>query len=97
MWQRSAAGMWRPCGRLRLAADQPCQLHQHSHDSMRLAADLADLPTLHPVSYNGEIYWVPDDPEANTYREDGTIEPTLEFKYIEHRGQRILVVQRSQA
>ena len=91
-WYRSADGMWRPCGRLRLTPDGPCQTHQHAKAGPLtcLAPDLADLPTLHPVSYEGLIYWVSDDPDAYTYREDGTIS-ALEFKYIEHRGSRILV------
>lgn len=89
--QRSTDGMWRPCGRLRLTPETPCQLHQHAKTTTRLAADLADLPTLQPVSYKDLVYWVPEDPDVHTYREDGSIEHVLEFKYIEHRGQRILV------
>jgi len=93
-WQRSTDGMWRACGRLRLTPDSPCQLHKHAKAGplTRLAADLVDLPILQPVNHDGIIYWMSDDPEANTYREDGTIS-TLEFKYIEHRGQRTLVAK----
>ena len=89
-WQRSTDGMWRPCGRLRLTPQEPCQLHQHGTADSCLASDLSDLPKLQPVSYEGVIYWISDDPDVYTYREDGTIS-TLEFKFIEHRGSRICV------
>jgi len=90
-WQRSTEGMWRSCGRLRLTPATPCQLHHHAKADAqtRLASDLSDLPKLTPVTYEGVIFWCPDDPDAHTYREDGTIS-SLEFKYIEHRGIRIL-------
>lgn len=92
-WTRSDQGCWKPCSRRRLTPTTACQLHLHakSGSTTALGSDprLAALPMLSPVQYNGELYWISKDV---TYREDGTIEPTIQFKFIDHRGQRICVV-----
>jgi len=94
-WMRSAGGMWAPCTRLRLTPSTPCQLHQHTKvgPTACLGSDarLTTLPTLQPIRYKNEIYWVSDDPDAYIYREDGSIESSVEFKFIDHRDQRICV------
>ena len=93
-WLRSEGGCWRACGRLRASPSAPCSHHTHAQTgpALCLSSDsrLASLPTLTPVSYEGEIYWIGDG--THTYREDGSIEPTLEFKFIDHRDQRICIV-----
>jgi len=90
-WNRSIDGMWSPCIRRRLTQSSPCQLHTKASPSSRLSSHLAALPRLQPVNYKGENYWVSDD--HDTYREDGSFEPTLEFRFIEHRGHRICVAK----
>lgn len=94
-WSRTDDGCWRPCGRLRLSPLSPCQLHTHAAKgpALCLGSDryLTTLPTLNPILYEGELFWVSGDPDIPVYREDGTIEPDREFKFIDHQGQRICV------
>jgi len=90
-WTRSAHGLWRPCCRLRLNPTSACQEHMRNQHAASLESDLSALPTLQPVNYDGNIYWINED---TVYREDGTIEPSRKFKFIDHRGQRICVAYR---
>ena len=96
-WDRIGAGLWRPCCRPRLSATQPCQMHGQKTPSTCLGADayLATIPDTFPISYNGTIYWVSDEPDTHVFREDGTIETERTFTRIEHRGHRIWVVRSS--
>ena len=90
-WNLSVDGLWQPCGRLRLTPTSPCQLHQIP-GSAALGSSLSHLPTLQPVKYNGEIYWIGDDV---VYRENGRVESDIQFKFIDHQGQRICIAVRS--
>ncbi len=95
-WIKSAAGCWAPCTRQRLNPTSACQIHLHAitGPTLGIRSDprFVTLPTLSPVRYNGNIYWVSEDADTHVYREDGSIESDIAFKFIEHRGQRICVV-----
>ena len=95
-WTRSEDGLWRPCMRSRLTPVTTCQIHLHattdSSSCLDSDARIAALPTVKPIRFEQRLYWVSDDPNTYIYREDGTVEPTMRFKYIQHRGQRLCVV-----
>jgi len=39
------------------------------------------LGLVRPVRYNGRIYWTADEPNADVFREDGTLETAFRFKF----------------
>jgi len=94
-WDRIGEGLWRPCCRQRMSGSQPCQIHasqsSSSPSSRRLGVDthITNMPSLTPISYDGIIYWVSDDPDACVFREDGAIAHDIEFRKVVHRGKTI--------
>ena len=92
-WDRIGEGLWRPCSRQRMSATQPCQIHATAGPTSgrRLGVDahVVNLPSLTPVSYEGVIYWVSDDPDACVFREDGMIVHDIEFKRFTHGNKKI--------
>jgi len=95
-WDRIGDGLWRPCCRQRISASQPCQMHGRSSTITCLGVDtrLDVMPLSYPVSHEGIIYWVSEDPDTHVFREDGVIETKKEFKRVEVSGHRVWIVRR---
>jgi hypothetical protein len=91
-WWSREGNLWRPCPRQRLTPTSACQMHGTTTETQQLGSSplLASIPTATPVQYNGEIYWLHES-EQIVFNEAGLQEPTLAFKFIDHRGQRICV------
>jgi len=91
-WWSREGGLWRPCQRQRITSTSACQMHGTSSDTQQLGSSqfLESIPTATPVHYDGEIYWL-HEPDQTVFNEAGIKEPTIAFKFIDHRGQRICV------
>lgn len=61
---------------------------EHCLGSDTMIASLAELQS---ALYNDEIYWFSADDSTHVYREDGSIEPDLTFKFADFRGRRVCI------
>jgi len=91
-WSREGDGLWRPCQRQRTTPTTACQMHGTPTENHRLSSSefIASLPTLQPIKYKDEIYWLHEE-EQIVFNEAGFQEPELSFKFIDHGGQRMCV------
>jgi hypothetical protein len=75
-----------------------CEAHLHAKTGPDhcLGSDttIASVAELQSALYNDEIYWFSADDSTHVYREDGSIEPNLKFKFADFRGRRICIPRR---
>lgn len=94
-WSRSEGGLWRPCARQRLSPTMSCEAHLHAKTGPDhcLGSDMtiATVAELQCGIYKDEIYWFSADDSTHVYREDGSIEPDLKFKFANFRGRRVCI------
>ena len=81
-------GLWRRCQRQRLRPTGPCQFHERSSDKIQSALSVDGLGVVHPYSFNGQIYWTADEPNAPVFREDGTVETEFSIAFFNDVGER---------
>ena len=94
-------GLWSACPRIRLAPTLACAVHIHARagPTTRLATDpvIRAVSSATPIEWRGCLYWVNfEDPDTNSpvFREDGTLEPVLRFRYRDTGdGRKELVVE----
>lgn len=90
-------GLWTACQRMRLTPTLACAVHVHARtsDTTRLATDpiVRAVPVATPIQWRGRLYWA-NLATTTVFREDGTLEPTLRFRYrTTADGQQELVVE----
>jgi hypothetical protein len=86
---RHGDGLWIPCHRQRIHPSRPCQFHERPglNSSLLIGHSLGKA---FPVSYKGRIYWTSDEPDADVFHEDGTLETELRFEFFEdEEGERV--------
>ena len=81
-YDRRGAGLWIPCHRQRLQPTRPCQFHERPGPASSLLTGHT-LGKVFPVSHEGRLYWTADEPGAEVFREDGTLETGLQFEFYE--------------
>jgi len=88
-FDRRGDGLWIPCHRQRIHSSRPCQFHERPGPASSLLIGHS-LGKVFPVSYQGRIYWTTDEPDADVFREDGTVETELRFEFYEdEEGERV--------
>jgi hypothetical protein len=93
-WWECHGALWRRCPRTRLSPTMPCPVHERSTPCpfTRLDSDpvIRALPWRTPVMSRGHLYWIDPTGEALPLTEDGRPDTTCSFRWIHHRGKRIL-------
>jgi len=87
---RHGDGLWIPCHRQRLQPSRPCQFHERPGPNSSLLMDYSLGKFFSIIDRQGRVYWTSDEPDADIFREDGTLETELRFEfYKDEDGERI--------
>ena len=86
-YTRLGAGLWMPCKRQRIRPAGPCQFHERPTPNTSISVD--GVGKVKPYLFNGRIYWSSEEPDADIFREDGTLETGFRFHtYIGDDGEK---------
>ena len=94
-YDRHGSGLWRRCQRPRLTPSGPCQLHDRPRQEAKLTVSEGPV---YPYEFNDRIYWTVDEPDADVFREDGTIETKFQIRFFtDNDGERVPYIVKNES